>query len=114
MKVLLIWPQPETRWLLSLAAFWPMEPLSLEYLAAAVNDFCDVKLLDMRVDKSGLEETLHDFQPDVVAVTAITSESNECKRILSKAKAFNNRILTVAGGHHATVATQDFLSFRVI
>lgn len=109
MKVLLIWPQPETRWLLAIAAFWPNEPLSLEYLAAAVNDFCDVKLLDMRVDNSELEETLKEFQPDIVAVTGITSESNECKRILSKAKAFDSRILTVAGGHHATVATQNFL-----
>lgn len=88
-----------------------LEPLGLEYVAAGVRDFCDVKLLDMRLENGfeGLQETLEKFEPDIVGSSAMTVHVNDCKRISRMAKAFNRNILTVVGGHHAAVAPEDLL-----
>ena len=48
------------------------EPLALEMLAAVVPDH-DVRIFDMRIDED-LTGTLEDFAPDMVAVTALTTE----------------------------------------
>ena len=71
MKVLLVWPPlpnlPGVKNATSLAARKCLvEPLALEYVASGVKDFCDVRLLDMRLEKGfdGLQETLAKFQPD--------------------------------------------------
>ena len=83
------------------------EPLALEYVAAGVNADHDVKILDMRIDDN-LADTLALFRPDVVATTGFTIHFNNSRRILKNAKAFDNNILTVIGGHHATVRPEDF------
>ncbi|HSV98749.1 MAG TPA: radical SAM protein [Sedimentisphaerales bacterium] len=82
------------------------EPLHLEMIAATVPEH-DVRILDMRLD-SDLETTLRDFQPDLVAATALTPEVSPAQDILDRAKAFSPDIFTVAGGHHATLLPQDF------
>jgi len=82
------------------------EPLHLEMIAATVPEH-DVRILDMRLD-SDLETTLRDFQPDMVAATALTPEVSPAQDILDRAKAFSPDIFTVAGGHHATLLPQDF------
>lgn len=84
------------------------EPLALEYLAAGVVQEHDVRILDMRLDKD-LPATLADFQPNVVGITAYTVHVNVVRRLFDQVKQWNPGALTVAGGHHATVAPQDFL-----
>lgn len=106
MKVLLIYPPINER-TLGTDDFDLHEPLSLEYIAAGINNFCDVKLLDMRLE-NGFEELLKRFNPDMVGITAYTVDVNTVKRILKKVKEFNEKILTVVGGHHATVKPEDF------
>jgi radical SAM superfamily enzyme YgiQ (UPF0313 family) len=85
------------------------EPLALEYVAAGVADHHDVRILDMRIESS-LEETLADFEPDVVGVTAYTVHVKPVRRLCQQVKAWNPEVLTVVGGHHATVASGDFVS----
>jgi radical SAM superfamily enzyme YgiQ (UPF0313 family) len=85
------------------------EPLALEYVAAGVAAHHDVRILDMRIDDT-LEETLADVEPDVVGVTAYTVHVKPVRRLCQQVKAWNSEILTVVGGHHATVAATDFLS----
>ncbi|PIU65376.1 MAG: B12-binding domain-containing radical SAM protein [Armatimonadetes bacterium CG07_land_8_20_14_0_80_40_9] len=106
MKVLLIHPPINER-TLGTADFDLHEPLSLEYISSGVNKFCDVKLLDMRLENR-LEESLKEFGPNIVGMTAYTVDVNTVKRILKKVKEFNEKILTVVGGHHATVKPEDF------
>jgi radical SAM superfamily enzyme YgiQ (UPF0313 family) len=85
------------------------EPLALEYLAAGVAADHDVRILDMRLEPD-LARVLAEWAPDVVGITAYTVHLNTVRRLFDQVKAWNPRALTVVGGHHATVAPEDFLS----
>jgi radical SAM superfamily enzyme YgiQ (UPF0313 family) len=85
------------------------EPLALEYLAAAVVRDHDVKILDMRLEE-GWQEVLTHFRPDVVGITSYTVHVNSVRNFFDQIKRWNPQVLTVVGGHHATVAPEDFLS----
>lgn len=108
MKILLIEPAkaPVT---LGGEDFFVYEPLALECVAAGVARAHDVKILDLRLE-GDLEEVLHDFCPDVVGITAYTVHVNTVRALFAKIKAWNPEVLTVVGGHHATVVPGDFSS----
>ena len=82
------------------------EPLHLEMVAATVPNH-DVRILDMRLD-GNLDSALRKFWPEMVAVTALTTEVYAAQNILKQVKAFSTDIFTVVGGHHATLMPQDF------
>jgi radical SAM superfamily enzyme YgiQ (UPF0313 family) len=92
-------------------------PLGLLTIAAAVKDH-DVTLFDTKgeydLDPAApplnilVRQLLEKHQPDVVGVTTITSEFDFSIEILQVVKQFNPRILTVAGGLHATLCPKDF------
>lgn len=82
------------------------EPLALEILAATVSDH-EVAILDMRLDDD-LGATLERFAPQVVAVTALTTEVYAARKVLAQAKARAAEIFTIIGGHHATLVPEDF------
>ena len=82
------------------------EPLHLEMVAATVPEQ-DLRILDMRLD-DGLDAALHEFEPEMVAVTALTPEVYAAQEILQQVKSFSPEIFTVVGGHHATLLPQDF------
>ena len=106
MKILLVQPaKPEKA--LGGEDFHIFEPLALEYLAAGVAGGHDVRILDMRLDPD-LDSLLRDCQPDVVGITSYTVHVNTVKRLFEQIKAFNADVVTVVGGHHATVMPQDF------
>lgn len=92
-------------------------PLGLLTIAASVRDH-DVTLFDMKGEYDldpqapalpelvrGLVESI---KPDLLGVTAITSEFDYCTAICRTAKAVDPGILTVAGGLHATLCPGDF------
>lgn len=85
------------------------EPLALEYLAAGVSDEHDVKILDLRLDKD-LKHMIVEFKPDIVGITAYTIHVNIVKSLFEQIKTWDRKILTVVGGHHATVVPEDFIS----
>lgn len=82
------------------------EPLALELLAAALPDH-DVRILDMRIDPD-LRGALEQFAPDVVGVTALTTEVYFARDVLAEVKAFHKDIFTVIGGYHVTLIPEDF------
>lgn len=86
-----------------------VEPLALEYIGAGVQEHHDVKLVDLRVPtEPRLKEILESFQPDIIGCGAYTPEVNTAKQICAEAKKVLPEILTVVGGHHATVMPTDF------
>lgn len=85
------------------------EPLSLEYIAAGVENDHDVRILDLRLEKN-LGEILTKFSPDVVGITSYTVHVNTVKKLFEEIKRWNPKTLTVVGGHHATMVAEDFLS----
>ncbi len=107
MKILLIQPA-KPKQSLGGEDFHMFEPLALEYLAAGVAGDHDIRILDMRLDPD-LDSALRDYQPDAVGITAYTVHVNTVKRLFRRIKEFNPRIVTVVGGHHATVMPEDFL-----
>ena len=82
------------------------EPLHLEMVAAAVPEH-DLRILDMRLEDD-LDAVLREFEPEMVAVTALTPEVYAAQEVLRQVKAFSPEIFTVVGGHHATLLPQDF------
>ena len=83
------------------------EPLALEYVAAGVSADHEVRILDQRIDDT-VEQTLVEYRPDIVGITGYTVHVNRMKLVAKLAKTWNPTVLTVVGGHHATVAPRDF------
>lgn len=83
------------------------ESLALEYIAAGVPEH-NVKILDLRIEKK-LTEVLDEFCPQIVGITSYTIHVNIVKNLFRKIKKWNPSVLTVVGGHHATVLPEDFL-----
>ena len=108
MKILLIEP-PKAPVTIGGEDVFVFEPLALEYVAAGVDQDHDVRIVDLRLEKD-LCGVLKDFSPDVVGITAYTVHVNTVNRLFEEIKAWNPQVLTVVGGHHATVMPQDFLS----
>ena len=46
----------------------------------------------------------------MVGITAYTVHVNTVRQLFAQIKDWNPQVLTVVGGHHATVAPQDFVS----
>src|SRR3989339_186697 len=105
MRILLVQPDFRSR-PIGFRLFATPEPLALEILAAAVPDH-EVAILDMRLDDT-LVQTLERFAPDVVAVTALTTEVYSARHVLETVKAHAAEVFTVVGGHHATLLPGDF------
>ncbi len=92
-------------------------PLGLITIAAAAHDH-DVTVLDMKGEydldprAAGhdlmITRNLEAINPDIVGITFIASEFNAGIEILRAVKKHDPRILTVAGGLHATLCPGDF------
>jgi radical SAM superfamily enzyme YgiQ (UPF0313 family) len=92
-------------------------PLGLLMVAAAVKDH-DVVVFDMKgeydLDAQAPElptmvtGLMEKRRPDIVGVTVITSEFNASMEICRVVKNTDPRVLTVAGGLHATLLPEDF------
>ena len=111
MRILLVRVAAETRYMTAMYKVVRMEPLSLEYVGAAVKNHHDVKILDMRLEGGwdALRRTIEAFKPDIVGTGGDTCESSACKRVLATAREIDPRILTVVGGIHATTIPSDYL-----
>ncbi|MBN2535327.1 MAG: B12-binding domain-containing radical SAM protein [Spirochaetales bacterium] len=94
-------------------------PLGLLTVAGAVRDH-DVTVLDMKAEYDLhphapppgelTRQYLEKINPDLVGVTFIASEFNGGAAILKTVKTYNHNILTIAGGLHATLCPEDFIS----
>lgn len=106
MKILLIQPQTSNNVILSNDMFI-LEPLALEYVAAALPENHEVKILDMRLENN-LDEVLQSFNPDIVGLTAFIVHVNSVKSICRQVKEFRREIVTIIGGYQATICPQSF------
>jgi radical SAM superfamily enzyme YgiQ (UPF0313 family) len=90
------------------------EPLALEYLAAgALQDGHEVCILDLRLHRDELNDTLESFQPEVVGVTGYSMHVLRDLAICERVKQLLPECRTVVGGHHATLLPEDFFEPQV-
>ena len=105
MRILLVQPDWRSEIVGFRLAAMP-EPLGLEMLAASAPQH-EYRLLDMRIDNN-LAAALSEFQPELVAATALTPEVYAAQDVLRQAKQHDSSVFTVIGGHHASLLPQDF------
>ena len=106
MKVLLVQPATNPK-VLGGDLIFKTEPLWAEYLASAVQENNDVEILDLRMG-GNFQQTVERFQPNVIGMTAFAVDVNSVKILSREAKRLDSKILTVVGGYHASLATDDF------
>lgn len=90
-----------------------LPPLGLLYLAGYLQQYHEVKVLDMMVSKAdfeGLSEVLERFQPDIVGITSIIGLWPSVLDVLRTVKQYNPSIQTVVGGPNATQYPVETLS----
>ncbi|HUU01474.1 MAG TPA: cobalamin-dependent protein [Myxococcota bacterium] len=109
MRILLVRVAADTKYLSAMYQVVRMEPLSLEYLGAAVRADHDVKVIDMRLEGGwdGLRKVIESYKPDIVGTGGDSCEASACKKVASLAKEIDPAILTVVGGIHATTCPAD-------
>jgi radical SAM superfamily enzyme YgiQ (UPF0313 family) len=102
-KILLVWPKVRGDW------YAIAEPLALEYVAAgARQDGHQVAILDERLHRNALDQTLREFTPDVVGVTGYSMHVLAALAVCRRAKELLPHCWTAVGGHHATLMPDDF------
>lgn len=104
-KILLVYP-PSNKIDLFRDTLWMLEPLGLEYVAAAFSGQ-DVKIVDMRLN-SNLGEILKKYNPDLIGFTALSCHVNTVKRLIGVCKAILPECQIMLGGQHATVSPEEF------
>lgn len=107
MKILLVNPPncgksiPEERYGIdSIRQIFRGEPLALEVLAGNLAGH-DVRILDLKAEPDGMQQTLETFRPELVAFTAVTCEANTVLRLAGELKEICD-IHIVVGGIHAS------------
>jgi len=109
MRILLVQPAYDPAQML--ARMNLLEPLALEILAAYCAADDEVRLIDLRLEPPGtLEATLERFQPDLVAITCLTT--TQTYPVQQLGRLVRDRmpgVLVAVGGHHASLMPQDFV-----
>lgn len=111
MRILLVKPKARLKAILGLQAFQLLEPLELGYLAGAVPSGHRVRILDLRLtrfENRAFLSALKRYRPDVVGFTGYTHEYSIVKQLVRVAQQTVPRAHILVGGHHATVAPEDF------
>ena len=105
MNVLLVNPPncgrsiPEERYgITSIKQIFRGEPLGLLELAGNLHNHT-VQLVDLKADPDGLGQTLQEFSPDVVGITAVTCEANTVRQLAAEIKQSCNATVVVGGIH---------------
>ncbi|MSQ25511.1 MAG: radical SAM protein [Dehalococcoidia bacterium] len=105
-KVLLI--EPPNSLTVGFNATVVVEPLALEYVAAAVSDITDVAIYDMRVDPMPLADALSRYQPDAIGIReGYTVDVDTVRSIATAVKKIAPNVPIIVGGHHVSLSPQD-------
>ena len=91
-----------------------IQPLGVLFVACALKEWtdfpCRVKVVDaftLNLDRTGVEEAIRSFRPDVVGVSSTTVRVYDAREILSIAKNIDPATVTVIGGPHASSLPED-------
>lgn len=108
MKVMLVRPKPHKN-SLGLTDLMCCEPLELEYVSAVVKKLRhEVILIDMMLERKGLDFFVMREKPDVCLFTSYITHVNVIRNYADIVKKIDEKIVTAVGGVHSEVIPQDF------
>lgn len=114
MKVLLVVPIEKRK----NTIYYP--PLGLGYLASAIRNEHDVRILDCRIETenfNAFEKYIREYAPDLVGFTVYSNNISNVNKHLEIVKNENKNIITVIGGPHSSAVPYlifeqfDYLDF---
>ncbi len=111
LTILLVKPQPRLATIQALQRFQILEPIELGYLAAAVPREHRVHVLDLRFHRRAapaLRRAIRRLAPDIIGFTGYSHEASMVKTLAEVAREAAPPALIVVGGHHASVAAEDY------
>lgn len=110
MNIVLVRPKPHND-SIGLQKFMICEPLELEYLSSYLEEFGHkVEIIDMILEPpKKLLELIATYKPGIVGFTSYMPHVNIVKGYARIIKQYDPAILTVVGGVHAEVNSEDFL-----
>lgn len=111
MKILLVKPKARLQTIRSLNGLIFLEPLELAYIAAAVPNGHEVKILDLRLSQfpdMKLKREIRKYKPDAVGITGYTHEESKVILLSRMIKKIAPEVFLIVGGHHATVLPHDY------
>ena len=89
-----------------------LEPLALEYIAAALYEDHDVTIIDTRIETDAIKR-IEELMPDVVGFSALTCNINLCIKLCQSIKKINQKIHTVIGGAHVSIVPSSIIDDAV-
>ena len=102
-KVLLIMPSFYSDYERKAAYKW-IAPNGLGYIASAIRDICDVRILDVMGRDELIDKTIAEFAPDIIGVSCLTTFYPEFSRVVRHIReALHFKGLLVAGGPHISI-----------
>ncbi len=110
MRVLLIRPDSHLKVVKQLLTYIHLEPLDLAYVAAAVPDWHEVRILDLTLAKwpaLKLKRSLTKYQPDVIGFTAYSNQREKVVEYGAMARRLCPKSFILLGGHHATIMPEN-------
>lgn len=112
MRILLVKPHPQLLVAKRLQeGFLHLEPLELEMVAGGVPPEDEVVIQDLSLEQDpvpGFQNKLREMNPQIVGFTGYSSQSALVKTLAALVKQFDQRIVTVVGGIHATIIPADY------
>jgi radical SAM superfamily enzyme YgiQ (UPF0313 family) len=110
LRILLVKPKARLGLVHALHRFQFLEPIELGYLAAMVPEH-DVRGIDLRLarnEEAALKKELKQFDPDLVGISGYSHEASRVKELARLVRVCSPQSRVIVGGHHATVAPEDF------
>jgi len=84
---------------------WAPLAVNLEYVAAAIEDVCEVRIVNQEFDNTPIEEHLRDFRPDLFGVTMSATDHDSGLELCARAKKAG--CTTIVGGYHPTAIPDE-------
>ena len=111
MKILLVKPSPKLDTVRRVHGLIFLEPLELGYVAAAVPEGHDVRVVDLRLARRPertFEAELRTWRPDLVGISGYTHEVSQVIALAQTVRQTLPEARVVVGGHHATVLPDTY------
>src|SRR5438270_5092933 len=85
-----------------------VETLGPEYLAGAVREVAECRLVDLRTTKSDLIAEMKEFQPDLIALKCgYTTDVPVVADLAREIRKMDASLPIIVGGHHISLSPED-------